>query len=265
LRVRLIRKDLRELLSSEERVLGFWGVPPRNELEAAAARFPDLGFFDLDVFHGAPAQRLVPDAYCHIIRNCVDNALALGAKLACVVAATGREKCDAGRFAARLVAEAAGTSVIETTNEGFDCPNEALLSEARGPLKRRMIRMMETVIEPLTEAEKWEALRARCEPTHGFWGTPPHPVELLDLFPDTTHVFGWSRCVERGRPADLDLETHVPEGLPIVFFSQGFCAKSMLAKRLATRHRGLYVDVHDSLGAATMAKIEAFVRLSARR
>jgi len=263
--VRLIRRDLSALLLGEERVIGFWGVPPRDALEAAAASFPGLGFFDLDVFHGAPAQRIVPDASCHIIRNCVDNAIALGERLACLVAATGREKCDAGRYAARLVAEATSARIVETTNEGGGPPAEPLLCEARGPLEKRMIRIMETVIEPLTEAERQEASRARCEPTHGFWGTPPHPIELLELFPDTTHVFGWSRCVESNGPADLDLETRVPEGLPIVFFSQGFCAKSMLAKRLAQRNRGLHVDAHDSLGAATMAKIEAFIRLSARR
>jgi hypothetical protein len=262
--VRLIRTDLRELLSSGERVIGFWGIPPRPELEVAAARFPGAGFYDLDVHRGAPAAKLVPDAYCHIIRNCVDNALALGDRLLCIVAATGAEKCDAGRFAARLVAEAAGVEVIETVNPGAERPLEPLLCEARGPLKARVVRLMETPVEPLSDAEREGARRARCEPTCGFWGTPPHPIELLDLFPDTTHVFGWTRCVERGRPADLDLEREVPPDLPIVFFSQGFCAKSMLARRLASRHRGLHVDAHDSLGAATTAKIEAFIRLSAR-
>jgi hypothetical protein len=262
--VRLIRDELEGVLAGGARVVGFWGIPPRSALEAAAARFPDLGFYDLDVHRGAKALRLVPDAYCHIIRNCVDNALALGPRLACIVAATGPEKCDAGRFAARLVAEAAGVEVIETVNEGADAPAEPLLCEARGPLKRRVVRLMETPVEPLTAAEARVARRARCEPTCGFWGTPPHPIALLDLFPETTHAFGWTRCVELGSPADLDLEMRVPPDLPIVFFSQGFCAKSMLARRLAQRHRGLHVDAHDALGAATMAKIEAFVRLTAR-
>jgi hypothetical protein len=262
--VRLIRDDLDVLLARGERVLGFWGVPPRAALEAAAARFPGLGFYDLDVHRGAPAAKAVPDAYCHIIRNCVDNALALGGRLACLVAATGPEKCDAGRLAARLVAEATGAKVVETVNPGAAVLGEPLLCEARGPLKARVVRLVETPIEPLTSAERASAREARCEPTCGFWGTPPHPIELLELFPDTAHVFGWTRCVELGRPADLDLEAEVPADLPVVFFSQGFCAKSMLARRLAKRHRGLHVDVHDALGAAAMAKIEAFIRLAAR-
>jgi len=43
-----------------------------------------------------PRRALVPDAYCHIIRNCADNAAALAPRLACIVAATGPEKCDGG-------------------------------------------------------------------------------------------------------------------------------------------------------------------------
>ena len=262
--MRLIRDGLDAVLARGERVLGFWGIPPRRALEAAAARFPGLGFYDLDVHHGAAAHRRVPDAYCHIIRNCVDNALALGPSLACVVAATGPEKCDAGRLAARLVAEVAGVEVIETVNPGADRAAAPLLCEARGPLKARIVRLMETPVEPLSPAEADAARAARCEPTCGFWGTPPHPIALLDLFPETTHAFGWTRAVEQGRPADLDLEARVPGDLPIVFFSQGFCAKSMLARELARRHRGLHVDAHDALGAATTAKIEAFIRLAAR-
>jgi hypothetical protein len=260
--VELWRASIGELLTSGRRALGFWGAPPREALEEAAARHPGAPWLDLDVFHGAPRSRAVPDAFCHIIRNCVDNALAAAPALDCVVAATGPEKCDAGRFAARLVGELTGTRVVETVNEGAPEPAPAPLCDATGPLKRRVVRVMEAIVEPLTAAEAAAARRARAEPTHGFWGTPPHPIELLDLFPDTTAVFGWTRCVEQGRPADLDLELYVPEGLPVVFFSQGFCAKGMLARRLAERHRGMHVDVHDALGAATRAKIEAFIRLT---
>jgi hypothetical protein len=260
--VRLSRDSLAEIIESGEPVLGFWGVPPRDALERTAARFDDLPYFDLDVFRGAPASQILPDAFCHIIRNCVDNALALGPRLSAVVAATGAEKCDSGRFAARVLRDLLDCEVIATENPGASEPTEPLLSESRGSLKHRVVRMMEAIVEPLDDAERDRASAARCEPTCGFWGTPPHPIELLDLFPETTHVFGWTRCVEQGRPADLELELAVPEGLPIVFFSQGFCNKGMLARRLAEQHRGLHVDVHDALGAATMAKIEAFIRLS---
>lgn len=262
--MRLCRLDIEEVASGEGRVIGFWGAPPREALEAAAARFPGAEFFDLDVFHRAAGSKTLPDAFCHIVRNCVDNAITLAeaGRLDCVVAATGEEKCDSGRFAARLVEELTGVEVVRTVNPPRGEAEETPLCEAAGPLKKRIIRVMDSIVEPLTAAETREAGRAACEPTHGFWGTPPHPIELLDLFPETTHAFGWTRCVEAGRPADLELELQVPEGLPVVFFSQGFCAKSMLARHLAERNRGMYVDVHDTLGAATMAKIEAFIRLS---
>jgi hypothetical protein len=261
--MRLCRDTLGEILERGEPVLGFWGAPPRSELEAAAERFPGRSFFDLDVHRDAPATRTVPDAFCHIIRNCVDNALALGGLLDIVVAATGDEKCDSARFAARALADLVECEVVVTSNEQLAPAAEPLLSVSRGPLKQRVVRMMEAIVEPLDETERAAARDSSCEPSCGFWGTPPHPIELLDLFPDTTHVFGWTRCVEQGRPADLELELTVPDDLPIVFFSQGFCNKGLLARRLAEQHRGLAVDVHDALGAATMAKIEAFIRLSA--
>ena len=260
--MRLCRRSLARVRAGDDRVIGFWGAPPRAALEAAAARHPGAELFDLDVFHDAPRSRALPDAFCHIIRNCVDNAVALGGSLAHVVAATGREKCDAGRFAAGLVAELTDVEVTRATNERAGSAAPPLLCEARGPLLDRVLRVMDGIVEPLDAAERARSEAARCVPTHGFWGTPPHPVELLELFPETTHVFGWTRCVEQGRPADLELELAVPPDLPIVFFSQGFCPKGLLARRLADVHRGMHVDVHDGLGAATRAKIEAFIRLT---
>ena len=260
--MRLSRKSLSEIIDSGGSVIGFWGAPPRDALEGAAASHPGLPFFDLDVHYGAKATRRLPDAFCHIIRNCVDNALALGPALRAVVAATGQEKCDSGRYAAGLVAELTDAAVIETVNEAPGPLAPPALCEARGSLRARTDRIMRSIIEPLAADEQQRAVADRCAATHGFWGTPPHPIELLDLFPETTHIFGWTRCVEQGRPADRELELAVPAGLPVVFFSQGFCAKGMLARRLAERHRGMHVDVHDTLNAATRAKIEAFIRLA---
>ncbi|MCP4602256.1 MAG: hypothetical protein GY847_17350 [Proteobacteria bacterium] len=257
----VIADNLAEVLAQHEQVIGFWGVPPLEILKDLSTRL-GLCLLDLDVYYGAPAAKILPETYCHIIRNCVDNAVALGPRLACLVAATGKEKCDAGRFAAWIVSETVGVDVITTENEELPDQRQPDLCEARGPLKKRVVRIMRGICEPPNEKETIEARAMRCEPTHGFWGTPPHPIELLDLFPETTSIFGWTRCVEQGRPADLELETAVPDDLPIVFFSQGFCPKAQIARHLAERHRGMHVDVHDSINAATRAKIEAFIRLS---
>ena len=50
----------------------------------------------------------------------------------------------------------------------------------------------------------------------------------------------------------------------LIFFSQGFCPKAQLARHLAEVHRGMHVDVHETVNAAVRAKIEAFIRLSKR-
>ena len=243
-------------------LVGFYGAPPREILLDAARRHDGL-LVDLDVDYRAPAAKIVPDAYCHIIRNCVDNALALGEALVCVVAATGKEKCDAGRFAAWLIESRLSRSEVLFTENPVPGPRRPpLLCESRSPLKNRAIRIMRAIVEDLTPDEQAAARAARCEATHGFWGTPPHPIEVLDLFPETTHLFGWTRCVEEGRPADLELEMAVPENLPIVFFSQGFCQKAALARHLSEKHNGIHIDVHDTLNAAIVAKVEAFIRLT---
>ncbi|MDD5308080.1 MAG: hypothetical protein PHU25_12230 [Deltaproteobacteria bacterium] len=257
----VVADTIPEILARPGRLVGFYGVPPREALKEAADRH-GADLVDLDIDYGAPVSRVVPDAYCHIIRNCVDNAAALAPKLACIVAATGPEKCDGGRYAARLMRDRLEIEVIATVNAGSDATGPTLLSDATGPLKKRVVRIMRAIVEPLTVREEDEARASRVEPTVGFWGTPPHPIGLLDLFPDTTQVLGWTRCVEQGRPADMDLETFVPDGLPVVFFSQGFCQKAALARSLAERHRGMPVDVHDSVSAATRAKVEAFIRLA---
>ncbi len=259
----IIAKTLEEVLARGKPVVGFFGAPPRERLDAAARKY-DAKLLDLDVELGASRSRTIPDAYCHIIRNCVDNAVALKEHLVHLVAATGKEKCDAGRYAAWLIGNVTGASVEMTETEDQDVPNPPVLSEARGPLKDRVVEIMRGIAEPMSEARRREAEAATCEATHGFWGTPPNPIGLLELFPDTTHIFGWTRCVEQGRPADLALETTVPEELPIVFFSQGFCPKAQLARHLAEKHRGMHVDVHDVVNAATRAKIEAFIRLATR-
>jgi hypothetical protein len=260
--LQLTTKSLQQIIQEQQPVIGFWGAPSRQSLEQASLKNPGLPFFDLDVFYNAPFSKTVPDAYCHIIRNCIDNAIALGPLLKHIVAATGEEKCDAARYAAKLLLNLSDATIDFTTNHEKTTTVQPLLCMSKGPLKKRIIRIMESIVTPLTEQEKNVAFMTQCTPTHGFWGTPPHPIEMLDLFPETTHIFGWTRCVEQKAPADLNLEMFVTPGLPTIFFAQGFCAKAMLAKKLAEKFNGMYVDVHDSLNAATMAKIEAFIRLS---
>jgi hypothetical protein len=244
---------------SRDTVIGYYGFPRRKVLREARERFGrELGLVDLDVDRGALDSGILPWTTCRIIANIVDNAVDLRGRLVAIVAAVGEDKCDRGRHAAYLLRRL-GFTVIESRFPDDELENRPLvISRSRLPLREKIDRIMATVVDPGAPA----APPAACEPTHGFWGVPPHDFRILDLFPETTHVYGWVRCVEAGRPSDVELECRVDEGVPTVFFTQSFCAKQDLAHHLAEKHRGLAVDCHREINDSILAKVEAFVKLS---
>ena len=245
--------------SGEGKIIGYYGFPARSLLARARAVYGEgLPLVDLDVDHGAPGSGLLPRASCRIISNIMDNAVMLSDRLAVVVAAIGEDKCDSGRNIAFLL-KGMGFEVIESrfSEEEYE-DREPVYCTSRGPLPERINAIMETVVDPSPPADP----PRRCEPTHGFWGVPPNDFRILELFPPTTHIYGWIRCVEAGRPSDLDLEYHVDPGVPTVFFTQSFCAKQGLAHYLAERSGGIEVDCHREVNDSILAKVEAFIRLS---
>ena len=54
---------------------------------------------------------------------------------------------------------------------------------------------------------------------------------------------------------------YVNKDVPTVFYAQAFCAKCQLAKYLADKYNGLYIDIDDFATNSVKAKIEAFLRL----
>lgn len=237
-----------------KRKVGFYGYPPREVLEEQKERFRGE-LVDLDVDMGAPDYKVLPEVYCHIIKNIVNNAIWLKDQMAVIVAAVGEDKCDQGRFAAKILKEM-GFEVIETRNLNVKRLRPLRISVSDLPLREKVERIME-----LIHSDDVREYR-RCEPTHGFWGVPPHDMRLLDLFPNTTHVYGWTRAVEYGTPADLEAEMEVDPEVPTVFYAQAFCAKNSLAKYLAEKYDGLYLSVHGRLTNADIAKVEAFIKLN---
>jgi hypothetical protein len=240
-------------------VIGYFGFPRRSVLRAARERYGHaLPLVDLDVAAGAPDAGALPTTTCRIIANIVDNALELGPHLAAVVAAVGEDKCDRGRHAAFLLRRH-GFEVVESRFPPDEFEDRPLLfSRCRMPLPEKIDRIMATVIDPSLPETPPEP----CEPRFGFWGVPPNDTRMLELFPPETHVYGWTRCVEAGRPGDLELESFIDEGVPTVFFTQSFCAKQELAHYLAERYGGLAVDCHRKIDDSIMAKVEAFIKLS---
>lgn len=249
-------KEVIKKITENKRLIGMWGFPDPEVLNEVRKKYPHNKVLDLDVDNKFPSSGILPDAYCRIIRNIIDNSILLREHIDIIVAAVGEEKCDAGRFAALLLTDL-GFNVIQTRyneyskNSEFNLP----ISTSSLPLKDKITKIMDGVID------KVELDLTPVKPEFGFWGVAPNDFSILELFPDSTHVYGWTRCVEAGRPADLDLEMFVDEGVPTVFFAQTFCAKTQLAKYLAKKYNGLYVDVDDYASRSVMAKIEAFLRL----
>ncbi len=237
-----------------KKYIGFYGCPPKDLFQQYKQKL-NLDFVDLDEDLGSEDSKILPQAYCRIIKNIIDNAIALRNNLEIIIAAVGEDKCDQGRFAAYLLKDM-GFKVVEVRNNSLSNPaHQIKICTSNSPLDEKVTRIMKTIYTD--DNNEYE----QCEPTHGFWGVPPHDLNLLKLFPNTTHIFGWTRCVEAQRPADLELECNVDPNIPIVFYTQTFCGKQQLAKYLAEKNRGLFVDCDGPLTPSVAAKIEAFIKL----
>ncbi|MHB1001662.1 MAG: hypothetical protein ACYC27_20685 [Armatimonadota bacterium] len=233
--------------------IGYWGCPPRDVMAKVTRSYPFDAFIDLDIDMNAPSTGLVPDAYCQIITNIIDNAVHLKRELRVIIAPVGEDKCDGGRFAA-LILRDLGFDLIEVRNTETN-RQDISIATSNLPLLDKVNRITDSVWHPKKKHYK------SIQPTHGFWGVPPHDMRLLELFPNTTHVYGWLRCVEAGVPADLDLEMEVDPGIPTIFYSQTFCQKNILARYLADKYHGLYIDCDGMITNSVVAKITAFLRL----
>lgn len=237
--------------------VGIVGVPPLAIIAEIARRGDSI--IDLDELQvRAPIDQSasrIPRVYCAILRTVVLNCLHL--RLDRVYIDVGPGKCDCALHVAEILEDILTVPVIRTRNQdtlAFGYP----LCTSRMPLFEKFSRITKGVQSPNPYPES-----AACEPQCGFWGVPPRDFSLLSLFPDTTHIFGWTRCMENKTPANLELERVFDPELPTVFFSQSFCAKSALAKHLADKHpRAIAIDCDVTAGSSTRAKIEAFLELS---
>ncbi|MDR1168097.1 MAG: hypothetical protein LBK53_04290 [Heliobacteriaceae bacterium] len=234
--------------------IAFWGFPDPEIAADMKQLYPQAQWIDLDIDYGAPDRKILPDNYCKIIKNIINNAFNLKDELIITIGATGKEKCDSGWFAAKILQDN-GFNVVETKYEKIKPQRELKISTSDLPLYDKV----NLIINGITET-KPVSLQA-CKPQFGFWGVPPNDLEVLKLFPDTTHVYGWTRCVEAGVPADIDLEMYAEPDVPTVFYAQAFCSKCQLAKYLADKYNGLYIDIDDYAGNSVKAKIEAFLKL----
>ncbi len=250
----------------KNKLIGFWGYPHPEEIEKTKAMYPNAEWVDLDIDFEYPKTNILPEAYCKIIRNIIDNSVYLKPDL--ILAPIGKDKCDSGWFASKILIDM-GFNVIQTIFEDIEPKREIKICRSNLPLYEKITMITGDIIKPIPRILPYSAIPPKSENnssnpqyTPGFWGVPPNDLSILKLFPDTTHVYGWTRCVEAGTPADLDLEMYVNPDVPTVFYAQAFCAKAQLAKYLANKYNGLYIDINDYATTSVKAKIEAFLRLS---
>ena len=233
--------------------IGFWGYPDPDVVKKIKNQYPNANWTDLDIDFSYPKTNILPEAYCKIIKNIIDNALYLKPDL--IIAPIGKDKCDSGWFASKILMDL-NFKVIQTIYENTDDKKEIKICTSDLPLIDKVTKITDNII---IQEENSGLKQTKAE--FGFWGVPPNDLNILKLFPNTTHLYGWIRCVEAGTPADIDLEMHVDENVPTVFYAQAFCAKSQLAKYLADKYNGLYIDIDDYASKSVIAKIEAFLRL----
>ena len=236
--------------------IAFWGYPHPTLIKKTKDEFKDAKWLDLDIDFGAPKTSILPESYCSIIKNIFNNAFFYKENIIKIIAPIGKDKCDSALFAVEILKDLGflvETSIFEEkTYKKDSCP----ISTSNLPLKTKF----ELITKNIIEQKDYSNLEI-TEPEAGLWGVPPNDLSILELFPDKTHVYGWTRCVEAMAPFDLELEQFVDKNVKTVFFAQTFCAKNQLAKYLANKYNGLYIDIDGTPSNSTRAKIEAFLRL----
>lgn len=233
-------------------IIGFWGYPNPKLIEETKIEYPNAEWIDLDIDFNYPDKNILPESYCKIIKNIINNVIEL--KPNKILAPIGKDKCDSGWFAAQLLKDM-GYNVVESIFEDISTPRKIQICTSNLPLYDKITKITDNIIFEDTNQY------TQCKPKFGFWGVPPNDLGILKLFPNETHVYGWTRCVEAKTPADIELEMFVDEDIPTVFYAQAFCAKAQLAKYLADKYNGLYIDIDDYANNSIKAKIEAFLRL----
>ena len=238
--------------------VGIVGIPPLDvirELNANNVVIHDLDtpMIKADIELTAP---YLPRVYCAILRTVVLNALHLS--LDAIYIDVGAGKCDCALHVATVLEDTLNIPIYKTWNTdmtGFGTP---VCSS-----KMALLQKFELITEGVKNAGKPVDNPPPCKPTAGFWGVPPRDFSILELFPDTSHIYGWTRCMENKTPADHDLELYFNMDIPTVFYAQSFCAKTALARHLAIKHpHGLYLDSDVTAGGSAKAKIQAFLELS---
>jgi hypothetical protein len=238
--------------------VGIVGMPPLQVIRELAANNVAIDDLDTplvkaDIESTAP---YLPRVYCAILRTVVLNALNVA--LDAIFIDVGPGKCDCALHVATILQDMLDIPVHKTINEDRDGFGTPICTTKMNLMKKFLL-----ITEGVKSADPSTDNYVKCKPTAGFWGVPPRDFSILELFPETTHIFGWTRCMENKTPANHELEIVFNPDIPTIFYAQSFCAKTALARHLAEKHpHGLYLDSDVTAGGSAKAKIQAFLELS---
>lgn len=226
-----------------------------KELDSRSIVIVDLDatLIKADIESTAP---YLPRVYCAILRTVVLNALNIS--LDAIFIDVGPGKCDCALYVATVLQDMLDIPVHKTINKDKKDYGTPICTAKMALMEKFLL-----ITEGVKSARRPQKDHTFCAPTAGFWGVPPRDFSILQLFPETTHIYGWTRCMENKTPADHDLEMVFDPAIPTVFYAQSFCAKTALARHLADKHpHGLYLDGDVTAGSSAKAKIQAFLELS---
>ena len=238
-------------------MVGIIGLPSQSLLE----KYHGEDIVDLDcplqgVLSYDAVESRCPKIFCAVLTTCFTNAMLV--KPHVILADVGPGKCEGARYLCTILQDLLPSTTIIAEENRDSVRRPATNCECYTvPLRERMQRIVDKIIKPdLPDFPKSDSA-----PKAGFWGVPPRDFRILEGFPDETIILGWSRCMDNRTPADLELEMETPGDIPVVFFAQSFCQKSILAKALAQKHQGLFVESDEKVDNSTILKIEAFLKL----
>jgi len=236
--------------------IGFVGVPTIKIINECKLKYKNIVWIDLDEPINNPylIKNQIPKTTCKIIQTILNNILNI--KLDLLLATIGKSKCDFMEYLLTIIKNYYPNLEIITVDNIDDLVYPQPICKSNLSL----IDKFKLITSKITKEQN--TILYNSIPTAGFWGVPPFDYSILKLFPDTTHIYGWTRCMEAKTPSNTDLETFLDINVPTVFYSQLFCAKSILAKYLANKYNGLFVESDGYIDNSIKEKVTAFLELN---
>ena len=170
---------------TEIKVIVFWVYPHPKLIQETKIKYHNAKWVDLDVDFAYPKTNILPEAYCKIIRNIIDNTIYLKPDL--ILAPIGKDKCDSGWFASIILKDMV-FNVIPSIFEETDYKKEIVICKSNLPLIDKITRITANIVSD--EYKGFTYIHSEVPPkeenpfsnknfTPGFWGVPPKYLEIL--------------------------------------------------------------------------------------